>query len=101
MNFKSLALGSLITLGSIFGGVAEVEASTRCKDLGGGVDMCFQDNGRMGTDMIGIWIDGKNISVIEVLCTGNGGNRWSAQTKKNTLSYSTIQNVANNWCRNY
>jgi hypothetical protein len=101
MNFKALALGSLITIGSIFGGVAEVEASTRCKNMGGGYDMCFQDNGRMGTDMIGIWKNGVNLTYIEVLCTGNGGNRWKSETVRGTLSKATIQGVANTWCSGY
>ena len=98
--FKSLAAVAAVTVcltGNVF--VAEAaRAGTRCVNPSENVTVCTADNGDYGNDLIQVWKDGRLITDMKIICTGNGGNRWSAKT---SAQKSDNQKLANWWCRNY
>ena len=76
------------------------EARTRCHDING-YDLCTIDNGDYGTDAIGVYHHGSRLLTMNVICTGNGGNRWHANYDTREFTKSNLQNIANWWCKNY
>ena len=83
-------------------GAPGVEASTGCSTLRNGYTICTIDNGNYGTDAIGVWTPSdRKVAHMKVICTGNGGNRWSANRNSAYVSYNDLQAVANWWCANY
>ena len=76
-----------------------VSARTRCTTTSTNYQLCTHDNGRMGSDFIKVWNpNGQLVTTMNVICTGNGGNRWEANSH---VSKSTNQSLASWWCENY
>jgi aspartate oxidase len=87
-----------VALGTV--GIAEdASARTRCHTTTTAHRICATDNGHSGTDYITAWnSSGTLVSQMSVICTGRGGNRWSATT---SYSKSENQKLANAWCDGY
>ena len=78
------------------------DASTGCFSLRNGYTICTIDNGDYGTDKIGVWTPSdRRVATMSVICTGNGGNRWSANRNSSYVNYSDLTAIANWWCANY
>lgn len=87
-----------VALGTV-GMPDDASARTRCYTTSTAHRICATDNGHSGTDYITAWNpQGTVVSQMSVICTGRGGNRWSA-----TSSYSKYENqkLANSWCDAY
>ena len=99
INFKALAATAVIAATSIIAPVA-VEAGTRCQSVGR-YNVCRTDNGRYGTDYIGVFLGGTNVAFMSVICTGGGGNRWEGDRNTSFISYGDMKALADTWCANY
>ena len=87
-----------VTLGAFFVPEA-VSARTYCNTTSNGHTISRKDNGHSGSDYIMAWDRrGNLVADMSVICTGGGGNRWSA---KSAYSKSEMQRLANSWCNNY
>ena len=87
-----------VALGS-FAAPEAVNARTFCNTTSNGHTICRKDNGHSGSDFIRVWNpSGTVIADMSVICTGGGGNRWTA---KSSYSKSEMQRLANSWCDNY
>ena len=98
MNIFALAAATAVAATSIVATPA-VEARENCFTTSTGWGICTRDNGRMGVDRLAaVSPDGSRRTVIDVLCTGNGGNRWESYGH---LSKSANQYLANWWCADF
>ena len=89
---------SLITAATLFSTLsAPVSAAAKCTTTTTGYTMCAEDNGHMGVDNITVW-RGSERTNMKVLCTGGGGNQWSANSN---MSKAMNQVIANMWCDKY
>ena len=74
-------------------------AYTGCRTLPSGWEICTLDNGDYGSDRINVYKpNGEVATQMKVICTGGGGNRWSANTDQ---PKADNQKLANWWCANY
>ena len=74
-------------------------AADGCATTSTGYTICTIDRGHSGSDAIGVWNQyDQKVAQMSVVCTGNGGNRWTARSSE---SRATMQALANWWCRNY
>ena len=101
MQIKALALAGLAAISTTFVGAPEAAARFRCADIARGWELCSIDRGHAGTDSVGYFRNGEMVGYLDVICTGNGGNRWSGNRDTRYVSYQDMQNAANWWCRNY
>ena len=100
--FKSILSAAAAASIDITGTGIGARAATGCFTLPSGWDVCTIDRGDYGTDSIGVFNNSDAmIAHMRVICTGNGGNRWSADRDTRYVSYSDLQTVANWWCANY
>lgn len=92
--FATTALaGTLILAGTA------ANAKDGCFTTSTNYTICTIDRGHSGSDAIGVWNQyDQKVAQMSVICTGNGGNRWSANTVNDR---ATMQALANWWCRNY
>ena len=87
-----------VALGTV--GMPEAaSARVHCSETSNGHTICRKDNGHSGSDYIMAWNPaGTVVAEMSVICTGNGGNRWTARS---AYSKSEMQKLANSWCDNY
>jgi len=98
MNIFAIAAATTVAATSIVAAPAYA-ASDRCFTTRTDWAFCVRDNGRMGVDRVAaVSPDGSRKTVIDVLCTGNGGNRWESYGH---LDKAENQAIANWWCANY
>ena len=97
MNFKSLTLGSLITLGSIFGGVSSAEART-CFDVpqtGGVICNSYIGSNRYG-DVYDLGYSTGDVNEgMRVVCDGARVVRWQSHGNMYKIG---AQRLANYFC---
>ena len=94
----AVAAASIAVAGTATGSVA----ATGCRTLPSGWDICTIDRGDYGTDSIGVFNrNDAMVASMRVICTGNGGNRWSGQRDTRFVAYSDMQTIANWWCSGY
>lgn len=81
-------------------GIAEgASARVNCSETSNGHTICRKDNGHSQADAIIAWNpSGTLVAEMSVICTGRGGNRWTARS---VYSKSEMQKLANSWCDNY
>ena len=100
--FKSIMSAVAAAAITVAGNAPGAVAATGCFTLPSGWDVCTIDRGDYGTDSIGVFNNSDTmVASMRVVCTGNGGNRWSADRDTRYVSYSDLSAVANWWCRNY
>ena len=97
MNFKNLAIGSVLAVGSIFGGVSSAEAET-CFDVPqtGGVicNTYLHSNGYGDVYSVGYSIGNTRESMV-VVCNGAQVVDWKSN---GTMSQRGAQRLANHFC---
>ena len=91
MNFKTLAITSVLALGSIFGTVQSAQASD-CV-YGDGFTICFDSNGHNNWDLV--FENNHTTEVMNVQCIGKNVGTWRS---KGGLSQSEAQSVAELFC---
>ena len=87
-----------VALGTV-GMPDSASARVHCSETSNGHTICRKDNGHSGSDYIMAWDRrGNLVTEMSVICTGGGGNRWTAKS-----SYPKYENqkLANSWCDNY
>ena len=97
MNIKTIALGSVIALGSIFGGVSEAKASTcfNSSVTGGTICNSYQySNGYGDVYTLGYAIGNVRESMT-VVCNGAQVVDWKSN---GTMSQLGAQRLANHFC---
>ena len=99
--FKSLVAAASVAV-CLTGNAFVTEAAsayTGCRTLSSGWEICTLDNGDYGSDRINVYKpNGELATKMTVICTGNGGNRWSASTDQ---PKADNQKLANWWCAKY
>ena len=99
--FKSIITAVAATAIAVAGNAPAAVAGTGCVEMRNGWDVCTIDNGHYGTDAIGLFKYNTMVASMRVICTGNGGNRWSADRNTQYVSYADLKSVAAWWCDNY
>jgi len=100
--FKSIITAVATASIAVAGVATGAEAATGCTTLRDGYTVCTIDRGHSGSDAIGIFNRyDQMVARMSVVCTGNGGNRWSADRDTRYVTYSALQATANWWCANY
>ena len=98
--FKSILTAVATASIALAGFTTGAEARTRCHDING-YDLCTIDNGDYGTDALGVYHNGNRLLTMNVICTGNGGNRWHANYDTREFTKANLQSLASWWCANY
>ena len=100
--FKSIITAAAAASICVAAAPMGADASTRCRTLPSGWDVCTIDRGHSGSDSIGVFNRADNmVAHMSVVCTGNGGNRWNGNRDTRYVSYSEMQTLANWWCAGY
>ena len=102
--FKSIITAAAAASIAVAGFATGADASTRCRTLPNGWDVCTINNGHYAADSIGAWNQyGNRVLTMSVICTGNGtgGHRWNGSRDTRYVSYSDMQSTADWWCRGY
>lgn len=98
MNIFAIAAATTIAATSVVAAPANA-ASERCFTTRTDWAFCVRDNGDYGADRVAaVSPDGSSKTVLDIVCTGNGGNRWQSY---GSLSKADNQDIANWWCANY
>ena len=98
MFLKALAAAAIAITGFT---AMPAQASSRCHNING-YRLCTVDNGAYGTDHIGVYNSaGQNLLVMNVICTGNSGNRWQSSSARGEFTKPQLQAIANWWCAGY
>ena len=98
MNIFAIAAATTIAATSIVAAPA-VEASERCFTTRTDWAFCVRDNGDYGADqVVAVSPDASRKTSMNIVCTGNGGNRWEAFGH---LDKAENQAIANWWCEKY
>ena len=101
MFFVKNLVTAAIAIGSVFVIPEAAEAYTGCRWVNG-LELCTVDNGAGGRDRIAVYTpQGVNALTMNVVCTGNGGNRWESSSLRGEFTKSQLQNIANWWCADY
>ena len=96
MKFFNIILGSLVGL-STFSVSPAFAGSMTCEKTSTNWDFCYEDSGNLGTDILTLSNpNGDEITKMEVVCTGGGGNRWESY---GNFSKEENQWLANHWCK--
>ena len=98
MNFKTLALGSVIALGSIFGGVQSAEARTCFDILDGEAHLCNSyeySNAYGDVYTVGYADDLGNQTGMTITCRGDYAVDWKST---GNMSYDYLDTVADYFC---
>ena len=100
--FKSIITAVATASIAVAGVATGAEAATGCNTLPSGWDICTIDRGDYGTDSIGVFKQNDvMVAQLSVICTGNGGHRWTGERDTRYVAYSDMQAVATWWCANY